>query len=107
MNNLDKECVFCSLKNKTELLLYEDTNFFVIKDNKPKADIHVLIISKQHIISLKHIKGIEIKNLNNFFEVVFFLQKFYFKERSFKIICNNGTSVGQEIMHLHFHVISD
>jgi len=46
-----KKCLFCEIANKkvkTEIL-YQNKNWFVIKDIKPKAKIHYLVIPKKHI----------------------------------------------------------
>jgi len=84
--------------------VYEDDQIFVIKDIRPKAKVHLLVIPKTHIDSLNEVKeqhgpllGYMMTSLNNFA-----------KEQGlsgFRTIINTGRSGGQEIFHLHIHLI--
>jgi histidine triad (HIT) family protein len=84
--------------------IYEDNQIFVIKDIRPKASVHLLVIPKLHLDSLamaeeEHapLLGYMMTSLKNFA-----------KEQgidSFRTIINTGKGSGQEIFHLHFHVL--
>jgi len=84
--------------------IYEDDHIFVIKDIRPKARIHLLVIPKLHIDSLltteeEHtaLLGYVMVSLKNFA-----------KEQgldSFRTIINAGKGSGQEVFHLHFHLL--
>jgi histidine triad (HIT) family protein len=84
--------------------VYEDDHIFVIKDIHPKAKVHLLVIPKIHIDSLAHVKeehapllGYMVTSLKNFA-----------KEQgldSFRTIVNTGEGSGQQIFHVHFHLL--
>ena len=52
------DCLFCKIVNGEipSQKVYEDNEILAFKDINPKAPIHVLIIPKKHIPSLKEIK---------------------------------------------------
>lgn len=100
------DCLFCQMvqgKVPTDKI-YEDEQIFVIKDIRPKAKVHLLVIPKIHIDSLSEVKeqhspllGYMMTSLNNFA-----------KEQGltgFRTVINTGKSGGQEIFHLHIHLI--
>lgn len=100
------DCLFCSMVSGKipTTKIYEDDQIFVIKDIRPKAKVHLLVIPKVHIDSLlaaeeEHsaLLGYIMVSLKNFA-----------KEQglsSFRTIANAGAGSGQEIFHLHFHLL--
>lgn len=100
------DCLFCDMvhgKIATDKI-YEDDHIFVIKDIHPKARVHLLVIPKLHIDSLADVNeqhsallGYIMISLNNFA-----------KEQGlngFRTIINTGADGGQEIFHLHMHLL--
>jgi histidine triad (HIT) family protein len=49
-----EDCVFCNIVNRTlqSQILYENPNIIVIKDILPQAPVHLLVITKQHLLLL-------------------------------------------------------
>ncbi|HET9843149.1 MAG TPA: HIT domain-containing protein [Gammaproteobacteria bacterium] len=100
------DCLFCKL-DKGEIpteKLYEDDKIFVIKDIHPKADVHLLIIPHLHIESLldvneahENLLGYMISSLKNFAKTQGI--------SGFKTLINTGKTGGQEIFHLHIHLL--
>jgi histidine triad (HIT) family protein len=84
--------------------VYEDDQIFVIKDIHPKAKVHLLVIPKLHLDSLNEAKeehapllGYMLSSLKNFAH-----------EQgldSFRTVVNTGKGSGQEIFHLHLHLL--
>lgn len=100
------DCLFCSMvsgKIPTSKL-YEDDHIFVIKDIRPKATVHLLVIPKLHIDSLLDVQE-EHSTLLGY--VMISLKNFAKAQglSSFRTIINAGTNSGQEIFHLHFHIL--
>ncbi len=100
------DCLFCHMvqgKIATDKI-YEDDHIFVIKDIHPKARVYLLVIPKLHIDSLADVNeqhsallGYMMISLNNFA-----------KEQGlngFRTIINTGSDGGQEIFHLHMHLL--
>ncbi len=98
-------CIFCKIvkgeiPNQTIL---EDENFLAFNDINPTRKIHVLIIPKEHYASFD-VTPPEIMS-----EMTAFIQKVAgvlgVKESGYRLITNIGDHGGQEVHHLHFHLI--
>lgn len=91
-------------KNK-EKNIYENDSFFVLKDIKPQAKIHYLIIPKiEYENFIDFIQKSKIKEQNDLFKTVKDITK---DLKSFQFLTRNGVEAGQEIFHLHFHILSN
>ena len=102
------DCIFCKIIKK-EIpadIFYEDQNLIVLKDIKPKAPIHYLIIPKQHIESVNHLKE-ENKDLIGvmFLTAQKIADKLGIKDKGYKLVFNVGRGGGQIIDHLHLHIL--
>ncbi|MBA7596482.1 Purine nucleoside phosphoramidase [subsurface metagenome] len=102
------DCIFCKIINKeipTDLV-YEDEKFLVIKDIKPLAPIHLLLITKKHIPSVDHL-AVDDKELIG--ELVLLAQKVAreqgVSQTGYKIGFNIGKGGGQIVNHLHLHLL--
>lgn len=101
-----ENCIFCKILNKEipSKFIYEDDVCFAINDINPKAKKHILVIPKQHVESLKEVKDLEL--IKNMFEAIAKINK---QENitDFKTLINTGKNAGQEVMHLHIHILAD
>lgn len=101
-----EDCIFCKIANGVipSNFVYETENVFVINDIAPKAKHHLLVIPKKHY---KDITQIDDSNLlAELMQAVKGVAKKLGLDE-YKIIVNNGKSVGQEVFHLHIHVLSN
>lgn len=83
--------------------LHESKNLIAIPDINPAAEVHILIIPKEHISTFVDIKK-EHKNL--MLEMVEVAQKFIKEkeiEKKYKMIFNGGSF--QLVPHLHWHLL--
>ncbi len=100
-------CTFCLIATKEipSDIIYEDDGFLVFKDIQPKADFHVLVIPKEHIVSL--IEATE--NHRALIGDMVFLAKKVAEEQGlngYKLLMNVGKEGGQEVDHMHLHVLA-
>jgi histidine triad (HIT) family protein len=100
-------CIFCQIIKKEipSEIVFENKKFIAFKDINPKADFHILIVPKEHIESLNHLK----KNQKDLMgELLFLVQKIAKKKKmkGYKLIINVGKKGGQLIDHLHLHFLS-
>lgn len=86
-------------------IVYETDQIIVIKDIKPIAPIHYLIIPKIEVIDMKDVR-LDGALSAHMVAAVQHLAEQLSGEQSFNIIVNNGQSAGQVVMHLHWHFIS-
>lgn len=87
-------------------IVAETKDIIVIKDKYPKAPVHLLIIPKKKIIDLQSMQS---EDLYLMHEIVTLAQKvakdFGIDKSGYRFLVNNGRDGGQEIFHLHFHLI--
>ena len=100
-------CLFCQIVNKEvpAEIIYQDDKILAIKDIKPKAPVHLLIIPKKHIPSVDYLKTPD-KALMG--ELILVAQKIAKDKKleGYKLQINVGRSAGQIINHLHLHLLS-
>ena len=104
-----EDCLFCKIikgeipSNK----VYEDDEILAFYDINPAAPIHILVIPKKHITSLAHIKQQDEQIIGKIYSVINKIaQDKGFKEEGYRVIVNCGENGGQEVMHLHFHILA-
>lgn len=100
------DCIFCKIAagEIPAAKLYEDDQVFAIKDIHPKAPVHVLVIPREHIPSLvEAAKRPEL--LGHLMSVLPRIAREQGLDDGFRTIINTGRGGGQEIAHLHAHVL--
>ncbi len=107
----DQNCLFCKIvaKQIPSKTVFEDDDFYAFHDIHPWAPVHFLVIPKQHIASMAHI-GPEHAALVG--RMMALIPKLAAKEGcnpypdgGFRVLTNTGAEGGQEVHHLHFHVM--
>lgn len=104
-----KDCLFCKIINGEipSEKVYEDEEILAFKDIQPAAPIHILVIPKKHITSLAHLEKEDEKVVGKIYTVINEIaEKQGFKEDGYRVIVNCGENGGQEVMHLHFHLLA-
>ena len=106
---MDENCLFCKII-KGEIpssKVYEDEEILAFKDINPAAPIHVLVIPKKHIESLAKMEDGDEKIISKIYKVINEIpEKQGFKENGYRVIVNCGKDGGQEVEHLHFHLLA-
>lgn len=103
------DCIFCKII-KGEIpssKVYEDEEILAFNDINPAAPIHVLVIPKKHIESLTTMEEGDEKIISKIYKVINEIaEKQEFKEKGYRVIVNCGKDGGQEVGHLHFHLLA-
>ena len=105
--NKMENCIFCKIANgeiKSEFV-YESKNTFVIKDLNPKAKTHLLLIPKEHFENLNAMKNTQLAG--EILETIHNVTRKLGIEDNYRIQINNGKGAGQEVFHLHIHILSN
>ena len=99
------DCIFCKIIKgdfNTEFV-YENEYAVVFKDINPKADIHLLVVPRIHVESLNELDD----------EALLGKLMMTVKEttkklgiKSYRTVINTGKDAGQEVFHLHIHILS-
>ena len=104
-----EDCLFCKII-KGEIpstKVSEDEDILAFNDINPAAPIHILVIPKKHIESLAHMQKEDEAIVGKIYGVINKIaEEKCFKENGYRVIVNCGKDAGQEVMHLHFHVLA-
>lgn len=98
------DCIFCKIINGdfgTEFV-YENDYAVVFKDINPKADIHLLVVPRLHVESLNELDD-EVLLGKLMMTVKEVTQKLGIE--SYRTVINTGKEAGQEVFHLHIHIL--
>ena len=86
--------------------MYEDDKILVFKDIAPKAPIHIVVISKEHVISMQDVTDADAELMAHIMVTIPKIAvKVGIAEGGYRVISNIGKDGGQEIPHLHFHIL--
>mgnify|MGYP001045910297 FL=1 len=102
-----ENCLFCKIINGEipSEKVYEDEEILAFKDIHPKAPVHILVIPKKHIASAIEIEEQDETLIGKMFIVIKKLAKEFGLENGYRIVNNCGSDGGQEVMHLHLHLL--
>lgn len=107
----DPNCIFCKIVagQIPSKKVYEDEEIFAFHDINPWAPVHFLIIPKAHIPSMAQVEPEHQALLGR---ILLLAPKLAlaqgarpYPEGGFRIVTNTGTEGGQEVHHMHFHVM--
>ena len=101
-------CLFCRIA-RGEIpcrSVYEDEEVIVFHDIHPAAPVHLLIVPRRHIDSLITAEPGDQALLGKMALLAPRLAREQGAADGFRVVVNNGPGGGQEIFHLHFHVLA-
>ena len=107
----DPDCIFCKIiaGKIPSKKVYEDEEVYAFHDIHPWAPVHFLMIPKNHIASLAQVGEAHVGLLGRMMTLAprLALQEGCnpYPQGGFRILSNAGDEGGQEVQHLHFHVI--
>lgn len=103
------DCIFCKIV-KGEIpseKVYEDEKVLAFKDINPVTPIHVLVIPKKHFKDVLDVKEEDKEIIADLFQSINKIAKILgIEENGFRVINNCGKDAGQEVIHLHFHLLA-
>lgn len=101
------DCIFCRIANGEipSTKVYEDEEILAFKDIHPQAPVHFLIIPKRHITSLAEVGPADTPLLGRMLALVPQLAREQGLVDGFRTLINTGRVGGQEVPHLHLHVV--
>ncbi|MGE5681904.1 MAG: histidine triad nucleotide-binding protein [Bacillota bacterium] len=88
-------------------IVYENDYVLAFRDINPQAPVHVLIIPKLDIADLTEIDGSKHSELlGKLFDAANEVARLEnLDKRGFRIVINSGPESGQEVPHLHIHLL--
>jgi histidine triad (HIT) family protein len=101
-------CLFCKIAagEIPSQRVFESENVLAFRDISPKAPVHILIIPKQHIVSIHEVSNSDNFPFSELFEAIHKIAiQENLPERGYRIVSNVGEDGGQTVSHLHFHLL--
>lgn len=101
------DCLFCRIVAGDEPAEFvgRDDGVVAFRDIFPRAPVHVLVVSEQHLASAHHLTDDHAPLLNSAFRLARKVATDEGIEDGYRIATNVGTVGGQAIPHLHLHVL--
>ena len=107
----DPACLFCKIVAGTipSTVVYQDDDIFVFNDIHPWAPVHFLMIPKRHMASMAQVS---VEHAALLGRMMVLAPKLALQEGcnpypagGFRLLCNTGAEGGQEVHHLHIHIM--
>ncbi len=103
----DPDCIFCKIIQGQipSRKVFEDDDLLAFHDIAPWAPVHFLIVPKQHVTTLYDVDASHQALLGRMLGLAPVLARQEGALNGFRCIINTGEDGGQEVGHLHLHVI--
>lgn len=107
----DPNCLFCKIVagQIPSRLVYQDEAYYAFHDIHPSAPVHFLIIPKLHIPSMAQVTDEHAELMGR---LMVLAPKLALQEGcnpyptgGFRLLCNTGAEGGQDVHHLHIHIM--
>lgn len=100
-------CVFCKIiKGEVpSYRVYEDDYTLAFLDINPITPGHILVVPKKHYENMEEIPEEELKHLMSTVKKIGLMLKDNLQVEGYNVCENNGPIAGQEVSHIHFHII--
>ena len=111
MSIQDPNCIFCKIVagQIRSRKVYEDDDIFAFHDIAPWAPVHFLMVPKLHIPSMAHLTPEHERLMGKMMLLAPRLALDQgcnpYPDGGFRLVCNTGIEGGQEVHHLHVHVM--
>ena len=94
-------CIFCDIVagQKPCKKVYEDEHILAFHDIRPSAPVHLLVIPKKHIATLFEQTPEDAPLMGHLTQMLPHIAA------GFKLHVNTGKSGGQEVFHVHYHLL--
>ncbi len=101
------DCIFCKIVRGEvpSRKVYEDDEVLAFHDINPVAPVHFMLVPKLHLASLAEAEELHAALLGRMLVLAPRLAKEQGLENGFRTVINTGKGGGQEVFHLHIHVI--
>ncbi len=108
---MSEHCIFCKIVKGeiTAKIVHQDDDCVVFHDINPAAPVHLLVVPKHHVVSLQDVTE---KDAGWLGRIMALAPKIALAngcnpgpDGGFRLLANSGAEGGQEVNHLHFHIL--
>ena len=105
---MSENCIFCRIVRGEvpSKKVYEDDQVIVFNDINPAAPVHLLLVPKEHVESLMTAGQQHQALVGKMLLLAPRLAREQGSADGFRVVINNGPGGGQEVAHLHMHVLA-
>jgi len=103
-----EDCIFCRIINHEipAKIVHEDDLVLAFEDLNPQAPVHLLVVPRKHLPSLKEAAPEDEAMLGHLFTVAAQLARdCQIEALGYRAVVNNGSWACQTVFHLHVHVL--
>jgi len=99
------DCLFCRIVagKIPATVVYEDDEVLAINDVFPRAPFHVLVVPRKHVERLSDLEDEPLGG--RLLQAVRTVARQGGVGDNFRLVVNNGDNAGQNVLHLHLHVL--
>lgn len=104
------DCLFCKIAagDIPADVVHRDDEFTVFRDINPRAPVHLLVIPNHHIASLAELDSArDAAWIGRMTALLPQLAQANGLDQGFRTVVNTGPGGGQEVPHLHYHLLGD
>ncbi len=105
---METSCVFCRIVEGSlpAEVLYESDTVVAFRDANPQAPVHVLLIPKEHLVSMADVEDRHAGMLADLFQAARQVARVEgVAESGWRVVSNVGREGGQHVFHLHVHLL--
>jgi histidine triad (HIT) family protein len=101
------DCLFCKIIEGQipSTAIYQDELSYAFADINPKAPVHVLIVSREHLKSLDEADPSKRALLGHLLWVAAEIARKKELGKGYRVVVNTGEDGGQTVDHLHLHLL--
>jgi histidine triad (HIT) family protein len=101
------QCIFCAIAREKQQadVVYRDERVVIFRDIKPKYRVHLLAIPTQHLTTSAWGRAHAELIGYLFTTAARIAREQGLEESGFRLVVNHGRHAGQEIAHLHVHIL--
>ena len=100
-------CLFCKIIDGSipSTAVYQDEHCYAFSDIHPQAPVHVLIVPREHIVSLAEVNEGDKPLLGHLVSVAAEIARAKCLGEGYRVVVNTGANGGQTVAHLHLHLL--
>ncbi|MDK2976698.1 MAG: histidine triad family protein [Candidatus Marinimicrobia bacterium] len=103
-----KDCLFCKIIRGEipSTKVYENEDVLAFRDINPQAPEHILIIPKIHINRVENLSDDQSEIVGNLVIAAKNIARQLGIHNGYRLVFNNGPHAGQEVEHIHLHLLA-
>lgn len=101
------QCIFCKIAQHEMKahVVYEDDHVVAFLDIQPRSPGHTMVIPKNHVANLSELPDSQVEPFFSAVKKITDIVRSALHPDGFTLGMNYGTASGQEVEHMHFHIM--